>query len=95
MGRRLQEVLALLESLPDQLILGIVQVPDSLFKITHATVYELGTLAACAGTEVVSLDNGDLETAGCGVESHAGAGCAGSDDKHIVFVLLVARVALF
>ncbi|GKT57296.1 hypothetical protein ColTof3_04635 [Colletotrichum tofieldiae] len=94
MGRRLQKILALLEGLLHQLVLGVVEVPDGLLEVSHAAVHQLGALAARAAAEVVPLDQGHLQPAGGGVESHAGAGGAPAHDQHVVFVALPAGAVL-
>lgn len=93
MWSSLKEILALFQRLLDQLVLGIVEVPDGLFEITDATVDKLCALAAGAGAEVVALNHGDLEAAGGGIEGYAGTCSATANHQNIV--LLRLDIALF
>ncbi|GKT76549.1 hypothetical protein ColTof4_08972 [Colletotrichum tofieldiae] len=81
-----EEGLALVESLHDELELGVVEVPDGLLEVADAAVDELGALGRGSGGEVVALDEGDLQATGDGVESDAGARGAAADDEQVVLI---------
>ena len=76
MRRVLERALAFVERLVDEAELALLQVAEP-------AVHELRALGAGAGREVVALDQRGAQAPAGGVERHAGAGDAATDDQDV------------
>ena len=61
MGSNGQEVGSLMQCLPHQLVLLIVQTKDGLLEVAHTAVDQLGTATARTGGEVIALHQGSVK----------------------------------
>jgi hypothetical protein len=59
------------------------QMQLELLQVAQAAVDQLAGSTGRAGSQVTSLDQGDLEPTGGGVEGGAGAGDPAADDQHV------------
>jgi hypothetical protein len=104
MWRCIQEVATFAEGFDDELVsaqtvsrwnkcglldlLVIVQIPESLFKVSHPSVHQLCALAAGSTAEVIALDKRNFQASGDCIKRNASSRRTAADDQKVIWFVI-------